>query len=83
MESNFRVYTETSSELQIRLLSIFTDMVCLRRNWSCSRAQTVRFANMYAANITRDSVRRAFSKGITSKEILNFLQARPRVCGAC
>ena len=27
VESNFRVYAETSSELQIRLLSIFADMV--------------------------------------------------------
>ena len=37
-------------------------------------SQAVRFPNMYAANVTRDSVRRALLKGITSKEILSFLQ---------
>ena len=36
-----------------------------------------RFPNMYAANITRDSVREALRKGISAEDILHFLQ----VCG--
>ncbi len=33
-----------------------------------------RFPNMYAANISRDSVREALRKGISAEDILHFLQ---------
>nr|KAJ3422193.1 RNA polymerase II transcription factor B 52 kDa subunit [Polyrhizophydium stewartii] len=55
VETNYRVYAYTNSPLQIAVLSLFVSM-------------RVRFANMVIGLITRDSVRDALAKGITSDQ---------------
>ncbi|KAL2915412.1 RNA polymerase II transcription factor B 52 kDa subunit [Polyrhizophydium stewartii] len=60
VETNYRVYAYTNSPLQIAVLSLFVSM-------------RVRFANMVIGLITRDSVRDALAKGITSDQIIAYL----------
>ncbi|KAK7076392.1 General transcription factor IIH subunit 4 [Halocaridina rubra] len=61
IETNYRVYAHTTSELQIALLNIFTEI-------------EGRFPDMIVASITRTSVRSAFQKGISAEQIISFLR---------
>lgn len=61
IETNYRIYAYTTSELQISLLAIFCDI-------------EGRFPNMVVASISRSSVRRALLKGIGAEQIISFLK---------
>lgn len=60
VETNYRVYAYTSSPLQIAILQLFARF-------------STRYPNMVAGKITRESIRRAVSMGITSDQIIDFL----------
>ena len=60
LETNYRIYAYTNSALQISILQLFS-------------ALKVRYPNMIAGKITRDSVRRAVAQGITADQIIAFL----------
>ena len=61
IETNYRLYAYTSSPLQIAVLALFV------------RLHT-RYPNMVSGRITRDSIQRAVSHGITSDQIIDYLQ---------
>jgi len=61
VETNFRVYTYSDSALQLAVVSTFCDM-------------TYRFGNMSVGVLTRESVRRALSVGITANQIIDYLR---------
>ena len=61
VETNFRVYAYTSSELQLAILSTFSEI-------------DKRFEHMAVAKITRSSVRRALQCGIDSEQIITYLR---------
>ena len=67
VETNYRIYAYTNSDLQIALIGLFADML-------------YRFPNLIVGVITRDSVRQAFRGGITCNQIVRFLRmhAHPR-----
>ncbi|POS86208.1 transcription factor Tfb2 [Erysiphe pulchra] len=60
IETNYRVYAYTNSPLQIAVLALFTKF-------------NSRYPNMVAGKITRESVARAISHGITSDQIISYL----------
>ena len=60
IETNYRIYAYTSSNLQIAILSLFSRL-------------TVRYPNMVAGKLTRESIRRAIRMGITSDQIISYL----------
>ncbi|CZR61200.1 related to transcription/repair factor TFIIH subunit [Phialocephala subalpina] len=60
IETNYRLYAYTSSPLQIAVLALFTRL-------------GTRYPNMVSGRITRDSVARAISHGITSDQIISYL----------
>ncbi|KAL2048683.1 hypothetical protein N7G274_000595 [Stereocaulon virgatum] len=60
IETNYRIYAYTSSNLQIAILQLFTRLI-------------TRYPNMVAGKITRESIRRAISMGITSDQIISYL----------
>ena len=60
IETNYRVYAYTSSNLQIAILQLFVRL-------------QVRYPNMVAGKITRESIRRAVAMGITSDQIISYL----------
>ncbi|KAJ1993923.1 RNA polymerase II transcription factor B 52 kDa subunit [Coemansia spiralis] len=60
LETNGRLYAYTSSPLQIAILNLFVDMVN-------------RFPNFITGMVTRESVRRALTHGITAEQIVTFL----------
>lgn len=60
IETNYRLYAYTSSPLQIAVLSLFTKL------------QT-RYPNMVSGRVTRDSIRRAIQHGITSDQVISYL----------
>lgn len=60
IETNYRVYAYTSSQLQIAILQLFINL-------------KTRYPNMVAGKITRESIRRAVGMGITSEQIISFL----------
>ncbi|EFX00435.1 tfiih and nucleotide excision repair factor 3 complexes subunit [Grosmannia clavigera kw1407] len=62
LETNFRLYAYTASPLQIAVLALFSKL-------------SQRFPGMVAGKLTRDSVRRAISYGITSDQIISYLAA--------
>jgi len=68
VETNYRVYAYTDSELQLALIGLFSDML-------------YRFPNMCVALITRESARNAFRGGITASQIIRFLNmhAHPKM----
>lgn len=68
VETNYRIYAYTDSNLQISLLALFTDLM-------------YRFPNMVVGQLTRDSCREAFKMGITSGQIVSFLRsnAHPQI----
>ncbi|TPX10017.1 uncharacterized protein E0L32_001214 [Thyridium curvatum] len=62
LETNYRLYAYTSSPLQIAVLALFTKM-------------NMRFPGMVSGKLTRESIRRAVSFGITSDQIISYLAA--------
>lgn len=60
LETNCRIYAYTDSSLQISILHLFTHLVN-------------RFPNFVTGVLTRDSMRRALSHGITANQIITFL----------
>ncbi|CAH8540986.1 unnamed protein product [Dicrocoelium dendriticum] len=61
LETNFRLYAYTDSPLRTALLSLFSRI-------------RARFPNLVVADITRDSVRDALVRGITSDQIISYLK---------
>ncbi|CAK7213552.1 RNA polymerase II transcription factor B 52 kDa subunit [Sporothrix curviconia] len=62
LETNFRMYAFTSSPLQIAVLALFVKL-------------SQRFPGMVAGKMSRESIRRAISYGITSDQIISYLAA--------
>ncbi|KAI9683085.1 MAG: RNA polymerase II transcription factor B 52 kDa subunit [Trizodia sp. TS-e1964] len=62
IETNYRIYAYTSSPLQIAVLALFTHL-------------STRYPNMVCGRVTRKSIRRAISMGITSDQIITYLTA--------
>ncbi|KKF94231.1 RNA polymerase II transcription factor B subunit 2 [Ceratocystis platani] len=62
METNYRIYAYTSNPLQIAVMALFCNM-------------RSRFVNMVSGRLSRESVRRAIAFGITSDQIVNYLNA--------
>lgn len=60
IETNYRLYAYTSSPLQIAVLALFTHL-------------NMRFAGMVTGRLTRESIRRAISFGITADQIISYL----------
>lgn len=63
VETNYRVYAYTNSQLQLALLSLFCDILC-------------RFPDFCVAALSRESVQQALASGITAEQILHFLRSR-------
>ena len=61
IETNYRVYAYTNSPLQMAILSLFLDLKS-------------RFKNMVMGVLSRESVREAFSNGITSEQVKRGLK---------
>jgi transcription initiation factor TFIIH subunit 4 len=61
VETNYRVYAYTNSDLQVSLIGLFAEPM-------------YRFPNLAVSLITRDSVRQAFRGGITGAQIVRFLR---------
>lgn len=61
IETNYRLYAYTSSPLQIAVLALFTKL-------------STRYPNMVSGRVTRESIRRAIEHGITSDQIISYLQ---------
>ncbi|KAH7983463.1 hypothetical protein HPB52_012221 [Rhipicephalus sanguineus] len=61
VETNYRVYAYTNSQLQVALLALFCELL-------------YRFPNLVVARLTRESVRQALRSGITSNQIIKFLR---------
>lgn len=68
VETNYRVYAYTDSNLQVALLALFTELL-------------YRFPNLVVGVLTRDSVRQALRGGITAEQIISYLEqhAHPNV----
>ena len=60
LETNHRLYAYTSSPLQVAVLNLFVKL-------------TGRQANFIAGKLTKDSVQKAISYGITSDQIISYL----------
>ncbi|XP_068602905.1 general transcription factor IIH subunit 4 [Brachionichthys hirsutus] len=63
VETNYRIYAYTNSELQIALVALFSEML-------------YRFPNVVVAQVTRESVQQAIANGITAEQIIHFLRTR-------
>ncbi|XP_061912742.1 general transcription factor IIH subunit 4 [Entelurus aequoreus] len=63
VETNYRIYAYTSSELQIALVALFSEML-------------YRLPNVVVAHVTRESVQQAIANGITAHQIIHFLRTR-------
>ncbi|XP_075216082.1 general transcription factor IIH subunit 4 marionette [Lycorma delicatula] len=68
VETNYRVYAYTDSNLQVALLGLFCEML-------------YRFPNLAVGILTRDSVRMALRSGVTAQQMVGFLRmhAHPRM----
>jgi transcription initiation factor TFIIH subunit 4 len=62
LETNFKLYAYTTSVYEISIIRLFTD-VCMH------------LPNMIKGNLTEESLSNAFSKGVTSQQIINFLKS--------
>ncbi|KAF2280150.1 RNA polymerase II transcription factor B subunit 2 [Westerdykella ornata] len=62
IETNYRLYAYTSSLLQIAVLSLFTKL-------------TTRHPNLVSGKLTKESITRAVSLGISSAQIISYLTA--------
>lgn len=60
IETNYRVYAYTTSNLQIAIIQLFTRLI-------------TRYPNMVSGKVTRESIRRAVGMGITSDQIISYL----------
>uniref|UniRef100_A0A8D3EC53 General transcription factor IIH subunit 4 n=1 Tax=Scophthalmus maximus TaxID=52904 RepID=A0A8D3EC53_SCOMX len=56
VETNYRIYAYTNSELQIALVALFSEML-------------YHFPNVVVAQVTRESVQQAIANGITAQQI--------------
>ncbi|XP_029441080.1 general transcription factor IIH subunit 4 isoform X1 [Rhinatrema bivittatum] len=63
VETNYRIYAYTESELQIALIALFSEML-------------YRFPNLVVAHVTRESVQQAIANGITAEQVIHFLRTR-------
>ncbi|XP_061690347.1 general transcription factor IIH subunit 4 isoform X3 [Syngnathoides biaculeatus] len=63
VETNYRIYAYTNSELQVSLVALFSEML-------------YRFPNVVVAQVTRESVQQAIANGITAQQIIHFLRTR-------
>lgn len=61
VETNYRVYAYTDSNLQVALLGLFTELM-------------YRFPNVVVGILTRDSIRQALRGGITAEQIIGYLK---------
>ena len=61
IETNFKIYAYTNSPLEIAILNLFVQM-------------KTRFSNLICGQITRESIRNALYNGITSDQIIKFLE---------
>ncbi|KAF5270866.1 hypothetical protein FQA39_LY08311 [Lamprigera yunnana] len=61
VETNYRVYAYTDSNLQVALLGLFTDLL-------------YRFPNVVVGILTRESIRQALRGGITAEQIIGYLK---------
>uniref|UniRef100_A0A1D5Q0M1 General transcription factor IIH subunit 4 n=1 Tax=Macaca mulatta TaxID=9544 RepID=A0A1D5Q0M1_MACMU len=64
VETNYRLYAYTESELQIALIALFSEML-------------YRFPNMVVAQVTRESVQQAIASGITAQQVFPLGRANP------
>ena len=62
VETNFRVYAKTENQLWREILKLFV-------------TPKYSFRNMFYGLMEKDSVERAFKKGITATQILGFLRS--------
>lgn len=62
VETNYRLYAYTDSPLQIAVLGLFCRLI-------------TRFPNMVTGKLTKESVQRAISYGITSEQIVTYMAA--------
>ena len=69
VETNYRIYAYTNSDLQVSLIGLFAQPL-------------FRFPNLCVSLITRDSVRQAFKGGITAAQIVRFLRMHVHKCQA-
>lgn len=60
LESNYRLYAYTDSRLQIALIALFCEI-------------HYRFPNIVIGLVTRDSIRQALKSGMSSQQIINYL----------
>lgn len=61
VETNYRVYAYTQSNLQVALLGLFTELV-------------YRFPNLVVGVLTRESVRQALRGGISADQVILYLE---------
>lgn len=61
VETNFKLYSYSNSPLQIAILSLFVHLKS-------------RFSNMVTGQLTRESIRRALTNGITADQIIAYLE---------
>ncbi|KAG8222518.1 hypothetical protein J437_LFUL004554 [Ladona fulva] len=61
VETNYRVYAYTNSNLQVALVGLFCEMM-------------YRFPNLAVGVLTRESVRQALRSGISANQIIGFLE---------
>ncbi|XP_068894283.1 general transcription factor IIH subunit 4 isoform X2 [Tenebrio molitor] len=61
VETNYRVYVYSDSNLQVALIGLFTELM-------------YRFPNLVVGVITRDSIRQALKGGITADQIIGYLK---------
>ena len=66
VETNYRIYAYTNSDLQVSLIGLFAEPL-------------YRFPNLSVSLITRDSVRQAFKGGISATQIIRFLRMHAHV----
>ncbi|XP_071948018.1 general transcription factor IIH subunit 4-like [Antedon mediterranea] len=62
IETNYRINAYTNSDLEIKILGLFCEML-------------YRFPNLSVAQLTRSSVQCAIDHGITAEQILHYLRA--------
>ncbi|KFA68603.1 hypothetical protein S40285_07226 [Stachybotrys chlorohalonatus IBT 40285] len=62
IETNYRIYAYTHSTLQIAVLALFTKL-------------NMRFPDMVAGRLSRQSIRQAIGFGITADQIISYLAA--------
>ena len=62
METNYRLYAYTQSSLQIAVLALFSKL-------------NMRFPDMVAGRLSRQSIRQAINFGITADQIISYLAA--------